>query len=184
MRNGNILVIYKSVTGFTREYAEMIAQEIDCTLMDFKKVTAETMSDFDTVIFGGRMHAGMVDGLKSAKELWKQSKPSRFMVFATGATPNEAGNVIEEMWKNNLSAEERKDIPHFYMQSGLRYEKMLLSDKLMMKVFCMMMKRKKDKNEYEKQFEKVIDSSYDISSKEYIMPLVAALKNGSTGFVK
>ena len=176
--NGKILVVYKSITGFTREYAEMIAQEIDCTLMDFKKVTVETMSDFDTVIFGGRMHAGSVDGLKKAKELWKQSKASKFMVFATGATPNEAGSVIEEMWSNNLSADELLNIPHFYMQSGLRYEKMPFSDRLMMKVFCMMMDRKKDKNEYEKQFEGVISSSYDISSKEYIAPLVEALKSG------
>ncbi len=172
MMNKKVLVVYKSVTGFTKEYAEMIAQEMDCTLTDCKEITAETMSDFDMVIFGGRMHAGMVDGLKHAKELFQQSKASQFIVFATGAMPNEAGGVIEEMWSNNLSTEELAAIPHFYMQSGLRYEKMPLSDKLMIKLFYFMMKKKKDKNEYERQIERGISGSYDISSKEYIMPLL------------
>lgn len=34
------------------------------------------------------------------------------------------------------------------MQSGLRYEKMPLGDKLMMKAFAAMVTRKKDKSEY------------------------------------
>lgn len=174
--NKKILVIYKSVTGFTREYAEMIAQEINCTLMDFKEVRAGTMSNFDTVIFGGRTHAGKVDGVERAKKLFLQSKAAQFIVYATGATPNESKAIIDEMWNNNLSPTELLKFPHFYMQSGLRYEKMPLIDKLMMKLFCTMMKKKKDKNEYEKQFEKLITTSYDISSKTYIMPLIASLQ--------
>lgn len=178
------LVTYKSVTGFTKEYAEMIAQEVDCTLMDFKKVTAETMSNYDTVIFGGRMHAGVVDGLKSAKELYGKSKASQFIVYTTGATPNEAKEIIDEMWGNNFSPTELINIPHFYMQSGLRYEKMSFSDKLMMKVFYVIMKKKKDKTEDEKQMENAIANSYDISSKVYIAPLIDALKSESIGAKK
>lgn len=172
-----IMIVYKSVTGFTKEYAEMIAQEIDCSLIDLKNVTAQMMSNVDIIIFGSRMHAGMVDGLKKAKQLFTQSKASQFIVFATGAVPNEEKNTIDEMWKNNFSSEELQDIPHFYMQSGLRYEKMPFSDKMMMKVFCMMMKKKKNKDEKEQHFADIIAKSYDISSKSYIMPLIAFLKS-------
>lgn len=179
MTNKKILVIYKSVTGFTKEYAEMIAQEIDCTLIEFKKVTADIMSNFNTVIFGGRMYAGTIDGLKSARKLFEQSKASQFIIYATGAIPNEAKDTIDEMWSNNLSSRELLEIPHFYMQGGLRYEKMPFLDKMMMKTFGFMMKKKKDKNEYEKQVEKAIASSYDISSKKYITPLLDTLKLGS-----
>lgn len=174
--NKKVLVIYKSVTGFTKKYAEMIAQEIDCTLMDSKEVTAGTMSNFNTVIFGGRTHAGKIDGLERAKKLFLQSNASQFIIYATGATPNESKEVIDEMWNNNLSATELLEFPHFYMQSGLRYEKMPLIDKMMMKMFCTMMKKKKDKNEQEKQFEQLIMNSYDISSKTYIMPLIYSIK--------
>lgn len=172
-----IIIVYKSVTGFTKEYAEMIAQEMDCLLIDLKNVTAQMMSEVDIVIFGSRMHAGMIDGLKKAKQLFAQSKASQFIVFATGAMPNEEKETIDEMWKNNFSSEELQNISHFYMQSGLRYEKMSFFDKMMMKVFCRMMKKKKNKSEKEQQLADIIGTSYDISSKLYIMPLVAFLKS-------
>lgn len=170
-----LLVTYKSITGFTKEYAEMIAEEISCTLINFKDVTVERMSTYDTVIFGGRMHAGTVDGLKKAKAFFSQSKASNLVLFTTGATPNDAKDLIDEMWSNNLSSFELQTIPHFYFQSGLRYEKMPFGDRLMMKVFSIMLKKKKDKNEYEKTFENAIASSYDISSKTYIKPLIDIL---------
>lgn len=178
MMNRKVLIVYKSITGFTREYAEMIAQETGGTLMESKKVTAKTMSDFDTVIYGSRIHAGTVDGLKNAKTLFGESRAAQFVVFATGATPNDAKDVIEEMWQRNFSPAEMSEIPHFYMQGGLRYEKMALIDKMMMKAFGAMMRKKKDKSEYEKQFEEAIAGSYDISSKEYIKPLILSLGQG------
>ena len=175
-----IMVTYRSVTGFTRGYAEMIADalkaENDCTLVELKKVTAESMSGFDTIIFGGRLHAGTVDGLKRAKELFGNSKASRFIVFATGAMPNTEEATINAMWSNNLSASELSDYPHFYMQGGLCYEKMPLMDRMMMKAFAAMMKRKvnkkKEKDEKDRQFEEMIARSYDISDKKFVRPLV------------
>lgn len=171
--NKQILVTYKSVTGFTKQYAQWIAKELDCEVMDLKEVSAKTMSEYDTIIFGGRFHAGFVDGLKKAKELFEESNAHRLIVFATGATPNTAADMIEEAWKNNFTPDELERIPHFYMQSGLRYEKMPFGDKLMMKVFAAMVKRKKEKSEYEKAMEQALCSSYDLSSREYIKPLVS-----------
>lgn len=175
--HGNkIVVVYKSSTGFTKKYAEMIAEEIDCTLADFKTVTAEMLSEYDTVIFGSRTHAGIIDGYKQMKEMFKKSTADRIILFLTGATPNAAEDIIAQFWKQNLTADELEKIPHFYMQSGLCYEKMSFSDKLMMKVFAFMMKRKKNKEPYEKEFEKAISGSYDISSKAYVEPLVSFLR--------
>ncbi len=176
--NKQILVTYKSVTGFTKQYAQWIAEEVDCEVMDLKEVSAKTMSEYDMIIFGGRFHAGFVDGLKKAKDLFKESNAHRMIVFATGATPNTVADMIEEVWKNNFTSEELIHIPHFYMQGGLRYEKMPLGDKLMMKAFAAMVKRKKDKSEYEKAMEQALGSSYDLSSREYIKPLVSNIING------
>jgi len=55
--NNQILVTYKSVTGFTKQYAKWIAEELDCTMMEWKDVSAKTMSEYDTVIFGGRLRS-------------------------------------------------------------------------------------------------------------------------------
>lgn len=171
--NKKILVIYKSVTGFTKEYARWISEELECEMSDLKEVSAKKMSRYETIIFGGRFHAGMVDGLKKAKELFGESSAGRLIVFATGATPDTETNMIEEAWKNNFTEEELAHIPHFYMQSGLRYEKMPLGDRWMLKAFASMIKHKKEKSEYEKAMEQALGSSYDLSSRAYIRPLIS-----------
>lgn len=171
MKN-KMIVVYKSSTGFTKKYAEWIAEELKCTLADYRTVTAEKLSGYEIVVFGSRAHAGMIDGYKKARELFQKSAAGKIILFVTGATPNAAEDMIRDFWSQNLTADELSQIPHFYMQGGLCYEKMSLPDKWMMKAFAFFMKKKKDKNPYEKEFEQAITASYDISDKKYIAPLV------------
>ena len=170
-----ILVTYKSKTEFTRKYAEMIAKETGACLMDFKELSAEKMSQFDVVVYGGGLYAGMINGLKKAKEMFEKSTAEKFVVFATGGTPNEATKEIDTVWKNNLTEEELSLLPHFYMQGGLCYEMMSFANKMIMKMMSNVLSKKKDKDSAEEGFAQAIKSSYDISSEEYAKPLIKYL---------
>ena len=170
------VIVYKSKTGFTKRYAEMIAKEVPCDLMELKIVKAEKLAEYDTVVFGTRFFAGMVDEFKKAKELFEKSGAKKFVVFATGATPNAAEDIVNDVWKNNFSPEQLETIPHFYMQSGICYEKMPFMEKMMMKMAAKMMKNQKDKDEMGQGFEEALKGSFDISSEEFIKPLVEYLK--------
>ncbi len=170
-----ILVTYKSKTEFTKRYAEIIAQEVNGMLMDFKEVTAEKMSEFDVIVYGGGLYAGMINGYKKAKEMFEKSSAKKFILFATGGTPNEATKEIEEVWKHNLSAEELESIPHFYMQGGICYEKMSFPNRTIMKMMSKVLSKKKNKDSAEEGFAQAIKSSYDIFSKEYAEPLIKYL---------
>lgn len=171
------VIVYKSKTGFTKKYAQMIAKEIACDLLELKKATPRKLAEYDTVVFGSRFFAGTVDGLKKARELFAASGAKKFVVFATGATPNEAAAIVDEVWKNNFTPQELEAIPHFYMQSGICYEKMPFGEKMMMKMAAKMMKNQKDKDEMGQGFEEALKGSFDISSEEYMRPLVAYLKS-------
>lgn len=173
--NKEILVIYKSVTGFTKQYAQWIGESLDCEVVDLRNVTASKIAEYDVVVFGGRFHAGFVDGLKKAKKL--VGARGKLIVFATGASPSAMEDMVREAWKNNFTPEEMAQIPHFYMQSGLRYEAMPLGDKLMMKAFGALVKGKKDKTEYEEAMSLAIGRSYDLSSREYTKPLIDYVKS-------
>lgn len=173
-----ILVIYKSKTEFTKKYAEIIAKETDACLTEYKEVTAEKMSEFDVIVYGGGIYAGIINGFKKAKEMFEKSSANKFILFATGGTPNEATKEIEEVWKNNLSTEELKSIPHFYMQGGICYEKMSFPDKTIMKMMSKVLSKKKNKDSTEEGFAEAIKSSYDISAKEYAEPLIKYLLEG------
>ncbi|MFG6394104.1 MAG: flavodoxin domain-containing protein [Lachnospiraceae bacterium] len=178
MKN-NILIIYKSSTGFTKKYAEIISSELNCTLATYKNITPEIIQKYNTIVFGSRAHAGTIDGYKKIKKMLGNYPYCKFILFVTGATPSSAKDVINEFWQQNLTPAELAKIPHFYMPGGLCYEKMSLIDKIMMKGLAVMLKKKKDKNSYEKELENAIKNSYDISSGKYATPLISFLK--STG---
>lgn len=176
-------IIFNSKTGFTQKYALWIAEETNATPIGFKECTKkrvkEILSEYDTVIFGSRLHAGIIEGLSKAKRLFGGEK-NRFMIFTTGAAPADAPeteDILKKVWEQNLTDEERGRIPHFYMQAGLCYEKMPFIDKIMMKGLASMLKKKKDKNEKDAALAKAIESSFDISDRKYITPLTEYLKN-------
>lgn len=166
-----VIIIYKSKTGFTKKYAEIVAIAVGGELIALNAVTPQKLSGFDTVVFGGRVHAGIIDGIKKAKKLFAKCK-ARPIVFATGATPAAAESVVAKIWESNFNDEERQNIPHFYMQSGLCYEKMGLFDKLLMKLAAKMMSGKKQLSDEEAGFARAITSSYDDSSPDYAQPLI------------
>ncbi|MBE5881295.1 MAG: hypothetical protein E7289_03120 [Lachnospiraceae bacterium] len=170
------LVVYKSKTGFTKKYAEIIAKEVQCDMIELKKATAAKMAEYDTVVFGSRLFAGNVDDLKKAKEMFAASSAKELVVFATGATPNAAEDIVNDVWENNFTPEELEVIPHFYMQSGICYEKMPFMEKMMMKMAARMMKNQKEKTEMGQGFEEALKGSFDISGEEYVKPLVEYLK--------
>lgn len=171
-----ILVIYKSSTGFTKRYAEWLSQEVNCKLAPYQSASPELMSGYETVVFGTRAHAGRVDGYKKIKEMYKKSSARKFALFATGAMPASAESTIAEFWAQNLSGNELQKIPHFYLPGGLCYEKMPAGDKLMMKAAVAMVKKKKNKTAEDLEMERAMASSYDISDKAYLKPLVSLLK--------
>lgn len=167
-----IIVIYKSKTGFTKRYAQWIAEELKCDMVSYEKVSAASIAEYDCVIYGGGIYAGKIGGLKKIKPLLANKPKTKFIVFATGATPSAAEEVINTTWKVNFTEEELEEVPHFYMQSGLSYEKMGFFDRLMMKAFSKMLSKKEDKSTEEVGTQLAIIRSHDISSKEFIEPIV------------
>ena len=58
------VVIYKSKTGFTKKYAKWISEELSSDIFDISKVTANMLTAYDTVIYGGGLYAMGISGVK------------------------------------------------------------------------------------------------------------------------
>ena len=169
---GKIMVCVHSKSGFTKRYADWIAQELGCDVKPYKDFQNTKIEADDIVIFGSRVFAGKVQHLSKVKLRLSNHPTGNLVVFATGATPAAAEDVITGIWNSNLSETERQTIPHFYLQSGLDYEKMGFVDRTLMKMVAKLMSNKKEKSEDEDAFGQAIKESYDISSKDFVMPLV------------
>lgn len=171
------IVIYKSNSGFTKKYAKWIQEDLDCDVVDYSHVSKLKLDNYDVIIYGSRIHAGKLDGIKKMIKILEHNHHSKFIVFATGGTPNADTEIIKTIWENSLSEEDLLSIPHFYMQSGLNYELMSSGDRLLMKELNTVFVKMKDQNKEEQGYKDVIKDFYDISSKEYIQPLLSYVKD-------
>jgi len=166
------LVIYTSITGFTKKYAEWIAQDLGADLVEARSLRPETLRDYDTIIYGGSLHAVGIRGIQALKKNFARLEGKLVIVFATGATPART-DVPEEVIKANFSPEERERIHFFYLRGGFDYSKLGLVDKLLMSLLKLKIKGKKERTPDEKGMLSAYSRPVDFTKREHIKNLVA-----------
>lgn len=170
------IVIYNSQTGFTKRYAEWIAEAMEADCLDLSAAKKKNLAEYEAIVFGGWACAGSINKIgwfKSNLDKWYDKK---LIAFCVGGSPMDSPE-IEPALKQNFSELELKKVNLFYCPGGFNYEKMSAPSKLMMKMFIKMLKAKKDKSEAEQEMIKMISSSYDISDRKYIEPILQCLEN-------
>lgn len=176
----NTIIVYHSKTGFTERYARQLAEETGAALLPLRNASAGQLAGYDTVVFGTRAHAGRIDAWRRAQRLFAQSGARRLVLFVTGAAPADARQTLDAFWRQNLSAQELAELPHFYLPGGLCYEKMGWADRTMMRAVAAVMRRqsqrKPEHSVQDAQFERMITQSFDLSSPDALRPLAAFLR--------
>lgn len=169
------IVIYNSQTGFTKRYAEWIAEAAGADCLEFSEAKRKSMDTYEAIVFGGWAHAGSISRLNWFKGNIDKWADKKLVAFCVGGSPID-NPEIEKALKQNFNESELKKVSVFYCPGGFNYKKMSPSSKIMMKMFIKMLKVKKDKTEAEQEMIKMISTSYDISDKKYIEPILECLK--------
>lgn len=168
------VVIYNSQTGFTKRYAEWIAEEAKADCIELADAKKKDLKEYDAIVFGGWAVAGSISKLSWFKNNMEKWDGKRLIAFCVGGSPID-NPEIEPSLRQNFNDEEWKKVKVFYCPGGFNYEKMSKTSKVMMKMFIKALKAKKDKTEEEEVMIKMISSSYDISDKKYIEPILDCL---------
>lgn len=175
----NAVIVYASQTGFTKKYADWLAESLGAEALELNaaKAKEDTFFDkYDAVIFGGWANMGKVTGaswLLSRMDKWKAKK---LAVFCVGASPAD-GPHVDEMIDKIFTQEQSKFARAFYCPGGLNYEKLSFGGKIAMKAFAAMMKKKKAETEAEKFMSESLSKSFDIADKKYLEPIISYIKN-------
>ncbi len=170
------LVVYTSQTGFTRRYAEWVAERMRADIFDLKDVQKkdiEYFKGYDAIVYAGWCMAGKVVKVNWFLDKASGLKEKKLAVIAVGGSPIDNPDVDVSM-KNLMTDEQRQYIKAFYCQGGINYEKMKFGSRLAMKAFVKVLKNSKD--EKQREVGNLIDHSYDISDVKYIDPIIAFLE--------
>ncbi len=169
------IVIYNSQTGFTKRYAEWIAEEAGADCLALSDAKKKNLDSYEAIIFGGWACAGSISKISWFKGNIDKWADKKLIAFCVGGSPID-NPEIDMALKRNFNVSEQKKVKTFYCPGGFHYDKMSAPSKLMMKMFIKTLKAKKDKTEEEQIMIKMISSSYDISDKKYIEPILQYLR--------
>ncbi len=165
------IVVYKSISGFTKKYAEWIADELNADIFKLSQTNKNILEKYDTIIYGGGLHAVGIAGLKKMKKMLQEIKNKKLLVFATGASPRKKG-LIDKIKKDNLNNE---NIELFYFRGGFDFGKLSLGYKILMFIFVNILKLKPKKTEDDIGMISAYEKPVDFTKKEYINDLIASV---------
>ena len=171
------LVIYKSISGFTKKYAEWIAEELNGDLFALEDIDQSIFQDYNTIIFGGSLHMVGILGVDIIKKNLNTSlKNKKVIVFATGASPY-ADDIQVEVANKNFSNHEKKHLRFYYFRGGFDFSKLDLLNKFLMTLLKWKLMFIKNKTAEEKGMLAAYERPFDSTKKENLKGLVDHARN-------
>lgn len=173
-------VVYRSKSGFARQYARWIAEELAADLFEGSKVTVETLTAYDTIIYGGGLYASGINGVKLITNHLDKLQGKKLVVFATGAAPGRA-EELDHVRDSNFTQEQQKRIRFFYLRGGFDYSKLTWVDKLLIILLRLKIQWRKKRNVQlhpdEKGMLHACDQAVDFRRKTNISDLITFVRD-------
>ena len=131
----DIAVIYASHYGFTEAYARWLAEELAADLLQVGKVRREDLEKYGTVVYGGGLYAGGVNGISLLVKNAERLQGKKLYLFTVGASdptgPENIANIRKGIDKV-LPPTMLESIKIYHLRGGLRYSRMSMVHRTMM----------------------------------------------------
>ncbi len=138
----NIAVVYKSDYGAARSYAIYIARALSADLYDLRRIREFDFSRYDSVVFGGGLYAGRVNGLHFLSSHLPELAGKKLAVYTTGLSDP----AVEENVQRTTKTVRRAiggDAPVFCFRGAVDYSELSFKHRSEMAVLHGVLARKK-----------------------------------------
>lgn len=173
---GKTAIIYNTKYGSTEQYAKWISEETGADIYRDKNVKLSQLMEYDTIVFGGPIHAGGLQGLKFLQKNMKRFSGKRVMAFAVGlGLDNE--NAQQQCLELNF-LKSIKEVPCYFMKGAYNPEMVKGIDKTMMGFVKKVLNGKSEDQltKEDKELLLAINEGADYVDRKYIEDIVEAIK--------
>lgn len=173
----NAIVVYKTKYGSTKTYAEWIAEELDCKAIDAKKITADDLLKYDTIIYGGGLYAEVINGVTLITKNFNKLKEKKIIVYTTGITPIECRDYYDKLvTEKNFKPEMLNYIKIFNFLGRMIINELSVVHKTAIKTLKKIMSGKENPTEMERLLVELCDADGDFTDREAIDDLIEYAK--------
>ena len=171
------IVVYRSKYGSTKKYAEWIADELECEMIEFKDAKIEELVKYDTIIYGGGLYAEVINGVYLLTKNFDKLKDKKIVVYSTGITPLKYREYYDKLViEKNFKPEMLEKIKVFNFMGKMILDELSLPHKTALKALKVIMQNKENPSEMEKLLVELCDANGDFSDKEAIGDLIKYVK--------
>ena len=162
------IIFYKSNTGFTKQYVDMLQNRIvPLEVYKVEKINKKLLEGADNVFFAGPLRNNVILGLSKFLKKYKYMKDKNIYVIATGIQPPDDEKRDLVITTNSL---DEYHVRLFLLLGGLAINKMKPLTKMMMKL-SIKMAIKKDPSQKE-MLEQRLNGSLNFVSNSNLDRLV------------
>lgn len=112
------IIVYASHTGYTKRYAQFLAEELNYDIKPIKKANLFRVSCYPVVIYGGGLHHNKIDGIKGLIDGYEYLGDQTLIVFSSGlASVNE--DIIRDIKRRNLPEALQESVFYQALPGGL-----------------------------------------------------------------
>ncbi|CRH87386.1 Flavodoxin [Chlamydia trachomatis] len=182
-RSKRTIVIYNTITGFSRTYANWIAQSLNADIYSLQDLCVAVrgevvdLADYDLVIYGAGVRMHIIRGFKTFRSMLKKADllgKGKVIVWANGGTPQHPDrdwkSAARTFTKNEIA---KGEYSYFYLEGGVRYEGLNPAEKLLLKTFAKRVQKYRDRGEWAAAVADHIAEGYDHTRRDALDPLLA-----------
>ena len=173
----NTVVVYKSKYGSTKKYAEWIAEELGSDIIENKSIKIDSLSKYNTIIYGGGLYAGGINGVSLITDNFDQLQDKKLIIFTCGLADTKSEENIKGIHNSIdkvFTKEMKEKVKFFHLRGGIDYSKLTIAHKLMMGMLKKAVSKKnpEDLKEEDREMLETYGKKVDFTDKNSIKPLI------------
>ncbi len=175
------VVIYKTRYGATQQYAEWIGKALGADVFNIRKFNKDQFANYDTVILGGGIYAGNVNGISLISKNFEQLKDKNLIIFTVGMKdPSKDYNkkTIQQSLLKVLTPAMLDKIKVFSLRGALDTDKINVLHYSMLKILVQMVDNDEETMDADeiKTFHAAFEKPQNFVEMDQIKPLVNYVK--------
>ena len=154
------LIIYHSTYGSTKKYAEWLSENVEADVYDLNFFIPEMLNDYHTIIIGGGLYAGKINGLRFLNQIYGSLRDQKIIIFACGVVDNtikENTDKLVKRIKKSIPKELFNRSKIYFLRGSIDYDKLSYLHRFMMWIMYTILKRK-DYNKLSNEDKVLVDT--------------------------
>ena len=173
----NSIVVYKSKYGSTKAYAEWIAEELGCIVVNAKKIKIDDLLKYDAIVYGGGLYAEVIAGASLITKNLDKLEGKKIAIYSTGITPLDCRDYYDKLViEKNFKPHMLDKIKVFNFLGKMIVDELSLVHKAAIKSLKKLMSGKENPTEMEKLLIVLCDCDGDYTDKNSIKELIQYIK--------